>query len=45
MISIHPSRVGWDGYLIMEFKSILEFQSTHPVWDGTYLIPDRHLYQ
>ena len=35
-ISIHPSRVGWDRKITtIRFRSIA-FQSTHPVWDGTY---------
>ena len=35
LISIHPSRVGWDiddGELVGVYDI---FQSTHPVWDGT----------
>ena len=37
IISIHPSRVGWDT-LRARWRLIFgEFQSTHPVWDGTSL--------
>ena len=35
MISIHPSRVGWDQALIENAMGYDAFQSTHPVWDGT----------
>ncbi len=35
-ISIHPSRVGWDPLPDPVPLDRLEFQSTHPVWDGTY---------
>ena len=36
VISIHPSRVGWDEMRgIINFHACI-FQSTHPVWDGTY---------
>ena len=38
-ISIHPSRVGWDGATSVVRASPLIFQSTHPVWDGTSLFP------
>ena len=33
-ISIHPSRVGWDQARQLS-RPYLQFQSTHPVWDGT----------
>ena len=36
-ISIHPSRVGWDENLADYKYDPDEFQSTHPVWDGTYI--------
>ena len=35
-ISIHPPRVGWDRSIIGSSKSKAKFQSTHPVWGGTY---------
>ena len=35
VISIHPSRVGWDFAAVHVVSSKFEFQSTHPVWDGT----------
>ena len=35
IISIHPSRVGWDSATYMASFSLFTFQSTHPVWDGT----------
>ena len=38
-ISIHPSRVGWDPLRESNTPDRPEFQSTHPVWDGTM----RHL--
>ena len=40
-ISIHPSRVGWDFASVHIVSSKFEFQSTHPVWDGTnvYRLP------
>ena len=34
-ISIHPSRVGWDVVGGVFSNDEVEFQSTHPVWDGT----------
>ena len=34
-ISIHPSRVGWDGAGWQLDDWSYGFQSTHPVWDGT----------
>ena len=34
-ISIHPSRVGWDDKPVQSRVDVIEFQSTHPVWDGT----------
>ena len=34
-ISIHPSRVGWDFLAEINTYSVVIFQSTHPVWDGT----------
>ena len=37
-ISIHPSRVGWDASTKEQRITFDEFQSTHPVWDGT--VPD-----
>ena len=36
LISIHPSRVGWDGLSISTSSGNAAFQSTHPVWDGTW---------
>ena len=36
VISIHPSRVGWDYDYSKLRGRIVEFQSTHPVWDGTF---------
>ena len=36
-ISIHPSRVGWDHKGALVWPRDAEFQSTHPVWDGTTL--------
>ena len=38
-ISIHPSRVGWDCSWTQTSSKCSLFQSTHPVWDGTW--PDR----
>ena len=35
LISIHPSRVGWDKVTNGRTKYQWVFQSTHPVWDGT----------
>ena len=35
VISIHPSRVGWDYSNVSSSFQKCEFQSTHPVWDGT----------
>ena len=35
MISIHPSRVGWDRRRRRAQMHAAAFQSTHPVWDGT----------
>ena len=35
MISIHPSRVGWDLHHMHNINGAQLFQSTHPVWDGT----------
>ncbi len=35
-ISIHPSRVGWDLMEILFANLSTTFQSTHPVWDGTF---------
>ena len=35
LISIHPSRVGWDQRAAFKRGAEIEFQSTHPVWDGT----------
>ena len=35
LISIHPSRVGWDTDPVLIRFSDHSFQSTHPVWDGT----------
>ena len=34
-ISIHPSRVGWDIRDMIGKTDTGQFQSTHPVWDGT----------
>ena len=34
-ISIHPSRVGWDRSTRLWGCLQRQFQSTHPVWDGT----------
>ena len=34
-ISIHPPRVGWDGFVICDLLDYQAFQSTHPVWGGT----------
>ncbi len=39
-ISIHPSRVGWDYPPGFHIYRASQFQSTHPVWDGTRLIID-----
>ena len=39
VISIHPSRVGWDLSISGELEASLKFQSTHPVWDGTSCHP------
>ena len=36
LISIHPSRVGWDSIADNVEVAPDEFQSTHPVWDGTF---------
>ena len=36
-ISIHPPRVGWDLQLERNYAGISSFQSTHPVWGGTFL--------
>ena len=36
LISIHPSRVGWDRHIQFSLVNDLAFQSTHPVWDGTH---------
>ena len=38
VISIHPSRVGWDAGVYGDFYVGIGFQSTHPVWDGTFLL-------
>ena len=38
LISIHPSRVGWDDVGFCHTTTSFRFQSTHPVWDGTILI-------
>ena len=35
LISIHPSRVGWDLSGCTRTVGVMVFQSTHPVWDGT----------
>ena len=35
LISIHPSRVGWDVGSSWAACAHRAFQSTHPVWDGT----------
>ena len=37
-ISIHPSRVGWDAMIDTILVQNLIFQSTHPVWDGTFFV-------
>ena len=39
LISIHPSRVGWDCSHYFPRVPGARFQSTHPVWDGTSLFP------
>ena len=36
VISIHPSRVGWDEKSDDAPYRAWVFQSTHPVWDGTF---------
>ncbi len=36
VISIHPSRVGWDDHGAALQRGAPVFQSTHPVWDGTW---------
>ena len=35
-ISIHPPRVGWDAAGEFVGAGWIEFQSTHPVWGGTF---------
>ena len=35
LISIHPPRVGWDGYVTQLIEYAAKFQSTHPEWGGT----------
>ena len=34
-ISIHPPRVGWDGFSAAMASIFCRFQSTHPAWGGT----------
>ena len=36
-ISIHPPRVGWDPPTTSSPPCWMVFQSTHPVWGGTYM--------
>ena len=40
LISIHPSRVGWDASFFYDIVKYSRFQSTHPVWDGTIFVID-----
>ena len=48
-ISIHPSRVGWDDKTSSIVPRSSQFQSTHPVWDGTQMslapAPQRRRFQ
>ena len=36
LISIHPPRVGWDMSSCEYWSKLAIFQSTHPVWGGTF---------
>ena len=41
VISIHPSRVGWDFGVRADAAPSDLFQSTHPVWDGTLVAVEK----
>ena len=44
MISIHPPREGWDRQAFKHCKSLMAFQSTHPVRGGTFYPKGIHMF-